>query len=326
MKLIDQPIHKGLGLSILKSNFYGVEIELEGYRGQDNWRWPIGEDVQKVWNLTIDDSLRNGVELLSNRVTQVTLKKSWSGLQKAINNNKLKTSKRCGVHVHVNMLNLTWGQMYSFIALFALLEPYLFKKYAPERHENHFCVPLYWSTKLTNDLASDISVLRIMDVSSVPKPRKRPRSIRHTTTTSALESTFIEFVETSPSMYGNKRQFPLRRILNTPGKYKYSSMTAFRLPDLGTLEFRFFPGTANVDDVAEWVAVLGRMKKIAADHPEPLDIQRKYEDYGIGWFWRRLKVGSIPYVTIRDREDAEEGAFKIIGSKPKSVEELDWSM
>lgn len=124
----------------------------------------------------------------------------------------------------------------------------------------------------------------------------------------------------------NKRWYPLKNILTFPGKFKYAAMTAYRLTDLGTIEFRLLPGTTDTKKIMQWVKVLGRLKHEATKHPEPLSLQKKYESVGANAMWRLLKAGPRPAVSALDREAAEEGAFAIIGAPPRKKEDLNWNI
>ena len=72
MKLLDQKLHKGLDLDQLKTNFYGIEIECEGYNGV--WQWTTKESTalaSYTWNLVSDPSLRQGIEFVSKKLSQI---------------------------------------------------------------------------------------------------------------------------------------------------------------------------------------------------------------------------------------------------------------
>ena len=191
----------------------------ENYKG--TWTWAKNYDGKPFWSLVDDPSLRKGIELVSCKMTQVKTKAALVAAQKAINLMKLTSASRCGVHVHVNMLNLTWGQMWSFMALYTFMEPEIFAKFAPERHDNHFCVPMAWNTKLAADLGRDIDMLRSFNVGDIDytqpdrgyRPGKgmglqAPHNIQFTAQTDPAG----QMETAAPPMYtggNNKRWFPL---------------------------------------------------------------------------------------------------------------------
>ena len=336
MKLINAPVFRGVALDNVRQNVYGVEIELENYKG--TWTWAPKFDGKPFWSLVDDPSLRKGIELVSCKMTQVKTKAALVAAQKAINLMKLTSASRCGVHVHVNMLNLTWGQMWSFMALYTFMEPEIFAKFAPERHDNHFCVPMAWNTKLAADLGRDIDMLRSFNVGDIDytqpdrgyRPGKgmglqAPHNIQFTAQTDPAG----QMETAAPPMYtggNNKRWFPLKKYMTSLGRHKYGAMTGYRMPDLGTVEIRLLPGTTDMSIIEDWVALLARIKHMAYKFAEPLDLQAYYERHGPEYIWRVLQMGKLPSVSMRTKDEAEECAYKIIGNKPRGKEDFEWNM
>ncbi len=321
MKLINHPVYKGVQLDQRRLNLYGVEIELENYKGKENF----GGDFGQYWNVTDDPSLRHGVEFVSTPLSANQMKMALDKAHKLISKSKLTSGSRCGIHVHVNMLNLTWGQMWSFIALYSLLEPEVFAKWAPERHENHFCVPIFWNTKMVNELGRDINFLRSFNVGDVEwktpqitKPIYRDPGGFHNPTESTMAY--------GPGGGPRRRWFPLKKYLSSVGRSKYGALTIFRLCDLGTVEFRLLPGTTDVGVIKEWVAFLGRMKYQAMKYSDPLELQAEYETHGPDYFWTKLKAGVRPRIKAEDKDDAEESAFKLIGVDILDKNDYEWKI
>lgn len=119
---------------------FGVEIECEG-----NNLYPINN---LYWKTEDDGSLR-GVfphsrcewvfkKPLSIDKTILALK-HLANKQKE-NNADLQFSFRTSVHVHVNVLDLTWNQYLNFIYLYFLLEEPLMNFCGQERIGNRFCL------------------------------------------------------------------------------------------------------------------------------------------------------------------------------------------
>ena len=328
MKLINTPVHKGLNLAPIKTNMYGIEIELENFR-QKHWKWPENVPQGMCWNLVADPSLRQGVELVSVILTQAQLKPALEAAQWSINKSKVTANSRCGVHVHTNMLNLTWGQMWSFIAIYTFMEPEIFAKFAPERHENHFCVPMFWNTKMCADLNHDINILRSFSLSDIPKQNKTKRK---PTEGHVIADQAMFNIQTSlptnmdGAEYGAPRSYSyiLKKLLISMGKYKYGALTTYRIPDLGTLEIRLLPGTTDMNIIKKWVALIGRIKYLAKKYPEPLNLQQLYEKQGANSMWRKLSTEPYPYVLPQNKDEAEECAYKIIGYKIQNKDDFNW--
>jgi hypothetical protein len=230
------------------------------------------------------------------------------------------------------------------------MEPEIFAKFAPERHDNHFCVPMYWNTKMASDLGRDINMLRSFNIGDIPEkdPRlAKAKKKKYTHGTFGGANTFTTGIDTGiaqqlmeetatpaytpPPMavyggHGHKRWYPLKQYMSSLGRYKYGALTCYRMPDLGTVEIRLLPGTTNMEKIKEWVALIGRIKHMAYKYPEPLDLQKHYERHGPASIWRELKMGPRPYTRTVDKDDAEECAYKIIGTRPSDKSDFDWNI
>lgn len=135
----------------------GIEIEVEGVglpRGTAHWRREA------------DGSLRgedNGEYVLSSPCLFKDLDKRFEELQKAFDKVGaiIHDTYRAGVHVHVNVQDLTTTQLFNMITLFLVMEEPLVGFCAPSRRGNHFCLrskdagyltEVIWDACLQNDL------------------------------------------------------------------------------------------------------------------------------------------------------------------------------
>jgi len=118
---------------------YGVEIELEGMRG----------DVSPPprWFGTGDGSLRNGgIEYVSQGAQPIaSLATGIARIYDNIERYGLVRTIRTSIHVHANVSNLTMRQLQGILTLYCLMEPTLMRLCGPFREENIFCVPWYRS-------------------------------------------------------------------------------------------------------------------------------------------------------------------------------------
>jgi len=120
-----------------KTRAVGLEIEIEGWDGETT----PGEH----WNLTHDGSLRNqGVEFLTNGpkggIYLTRAVKEWSTWIKK-HENKNTVSYRTSMHVHVDVRDLTYEQLFKVLVLYPMIEPVLFELAGEDRWESIFAVP-----------------------------------------------------------------------------------------------------------------------------------------------------------------------------------------
>lgn len=110
------------------------------------------EDRSIYWNVKEDGSLRDsgkefvlrsplyGQDLL-NAITELD---EFIQEKKAAIGDSYTTSTRTSLHVHVDIRDLaTTSQLFSFVAIYTILERALFNYFNDERESNNFCVALY---------------------------------------------------------------------------------------------------------------------------------------------------------------------------------------
>ena len=116
----------------------GVEIELEA----DNL--PHADIVPRQWKRENDASLRgeSGEFVLRKPVSLSQLDKAFSDLQACFDaeGTRVRDTYRAGIHVHVNVQDLTPIQLVSFICSYFMLEEVLLRYCDKSRLGNHFCL------------------------------------------------------------------------------------------------------------------------------------------------------------------------------------------
>lgn len=264
---------------------FGIEIEVE------NFVCP-NRDL-RFWRLTREASLRNdGIELVSKPLMRTTLNAALLEAEEFINMAGARATERCGVHAHLQYSHLTWGQLLSSVALHTLLEPHIFAKYAKDRADNHFCVPMWSNTVLADLLHQDANTLR-----SGKKPTLKSR---------------------------NDLLYPHRR-LEMAACPKYSALNFKPLFTLGTLEYRYHPGTHHAAEIREWVELLYQIQVAAMEFNDPVKVVEWAEDTSI--FTLCEKVGLEPQEVLHiDQEDAIDMATILAGHVPINWQQLNWEM
>lgn len=125
-------------------NRYGIEIELENCRRLDRFGFP------DMWLMEGDGSLRNsGMEFKSARdYTLSDAKTSLSYLHSFFEGNEIvvEANSRCGVHVHMDVRDMSHAQVYNLLCNYSMIEPTFFayvSSFGEDREGSHFCVPYY---------------------------------------------------------------------------------------------------------------------------------------------------------------------------------------
>jgi len=130
------------------TTFVGVEIELE--------KVVFRTDIAGTWKAIEDNSLKDaGKEFvtipLQFQYLEVELMRLKEGLK------SFNSSKRCSVHVHINVRDFTLEELKSFIILYMIFEKSLYN-YSGNRWNNNFCVPLSFNTDIVRDFLSTLEV------------------------------------------------------------------------------------------------------------------------------------------------------------------------
>ena len=114
----------------------GIEIEVEGER------LPVVLD--ELWRTEHDGSLRNEAYeyVLNEPVPRNKVKISLLKLKKRLilKKSEIQDSGRAGVHIHVNIRDLTRSELYNFICLYLIFEDVLVDYCGKDRVGNLFCL------------------------------------------------------------------------------------------------------------------------------------------------------------------------------------------
>jgi len=130
---------------------YGVELEYENTQVSA---------LPFRWDITFDHSLRNGIEIISPPLGYKKMSTDLAAVLREIRRVKGKTSKRCGLHLHINMRPYDLGQFFSFITLYVLAEPTIFKTHAEGRDDSNFCVPMYLQDEQVRGISEAVNLTR----------------------------------------------------------------------------------------------------------------------------------------------------------------------
>ncbi len=123
----------------------GVEIEVEKYRGVEDVGIQDAYWQDLFWVEHEDGSLRNNGREFVTRLgmTADMLPEAVTHLVKVIHtraNGKAEVNARTGLHVHINVSDLTVYELCNLLLIYALVEPLIFEV-SGSREQSIFCVP-----------------------------------------------------------------------------------------------------------------------------------------------------------------------------------------
>lgn len=119
----------------------GLELECENVKVE----LPSTESDAGFWNAEKDDSLRGNSKefVLKEPLFGEDLLSAAKWLCTWALENNFETNYRTGLHVHVDVRNLSSAQLVSMLVYYSLFEPVLFKWIGNGREGSIFCMPFY---------------------------------------------------------------------------------------------------------------------------------------------------------------------------------------
>ena len=137
--MADHNIRQLLDLRSCKGDV-GIEIEVEALR-----RLPTMPDDSE-WRSETDNSLRGySMEYVLRKPIKIEkVGKSIENLREyvALAKSSPKYSERAGVHIHVNVQEMTSNQVFTMAMVYYCMESSLVRFCGPDREGNHFCLRL----------------------------------------------------------------------------------------------------------------------------------------------------------------------------------------
>ncbi len=114
----------------------GIEIELEGEGLPDHM------SSKTYWNVTRDGSLRGEAfeYVLKSPIDRNLVPEALSQLYDRLSKATLEDSGRAGVHIHVNVRDLSIRQLYNFLLIYLVFEKNLVDFCGSDRIGNLFCL------------------------------------------------------------------------------------------------------------------------------------------------------------------------------------------
>jgi Putative amidoligase enzyme len=126
---------------VLPQSFIGLEHEYEGVKDSTLPKHTFAD----FWTYHEEGSLKdNGAEFVF--TTPLFGVDAYNALEWIVayaKDSKWKCTKRTGIHVHLDVRDLTVPQLAGLCILYAAVEPILYHWVGDGRDSSHFCIPLY---------------------------------------------------------------------------------------------------------------------------------------------------------------------------------------
>lgn len=139
---------------VLPTSFIGLEHEYEGVKDSTLPRHTFAD----FWAWHEEGSLKdNGAEYVF--ATPMFGVDAYNALEWLVSHAKAsgwKCTKRTGIHVHLDVRDLTVPQLAGLCILYAAVEPILYHWVGDGRDSSHFCIPLYRADEALSDACSII--------------------------------------------------------------------------------------------------------------------------------------------------------------------------
>ena len=132
----------------------GIEIEVEG----ENLPYAAAlEDTP--WYKDEDPSLRgeSAEYILRQPVLLEDLRPALHSLKEVLNNSIIKDSYRAGIHVHLNVRDLSVKQMFTLSTIYFTVEELIFRWFDKSRSGNHFCLSANDAEYLIHELVESLA-------------------------------------------------------------------------------------------------------------------------------------------------------------------------
>jgi len=212
---------------VLPETYLGLEFEVENCAFSENTILP--RPLSAYWTIKKDGSLRNGgMEFV------FTEPLFGQDVVQAVNafidyreKSQITTSIRTGMHVHLDMREVSLENLISFTALYTLLEPMIFKWVGNNREESIYCVPFYYSDEAIKQATSILTALIHDDILYQAAPESN--------------------------------RFTSKKVSDNFERYAGLNMQA--LGRFGSVEFRHMPMTFSKQLIMGWINIILAIKK-----------------------------------------------------------------
>lgn len=139
---------------------FGIEIETEATNPYDTTLFFSKYRGLTKWTATADGSLRNfGIEYVSTPLDQTNAKKEVTDLLTCLREfapGVMPWCPRAGVHVHMNVRDMTSSEIWTAACIYWTIEHYLTEWCGESRVCNNFCLRLKDATRLVGSAISGI--------------------------------------------------------------------------------------------------------------------------------------------------------------------------
>lgn len=144
--------------NLIKGNRFGIELEVEGSSGR-----LLGYDFPKFVTER-DGSLRDGGAeyVLAKPLTLTPAIAAYTNIyDKLVNDKYVKNKGKAGIHLHLNVTDLTPLQVLTLYCILVSVEDIMVEMYDETRRNNLFCLPVSVADGLVDSILDCIQVFGI---------------------------------------------------------------------------------------------------------------------------------------------------------------------
>lgn len=122
--------------NIREGTYFGIELEIEGVSSDD-----VPESLRRFSKVVGDGSLREGIEVVTNPLSLEEVAEFASMYSRWARKHPVSLSERCSTHIHVNVQDMDYEQLRSFLWLSVAVEGVLLSYCSSQRQNNTYTYP-----------------------------------------------------------------------------------------------------------------------------------------------------------------------------------------
>lgn len=221
------------------TRYAAVEIEVAGAKDHSGTR-----SATEKWNCSVvhDGSLpEGGFEINTSPAAGDLLYDQITQLCAGLKRDQAYVTRSCGLHAHVDARDFSYYDIRNLVAIYAAIEPLIFRLIAPSRHGNDYALPCG-------------EVYKRM----IAKGIKPPKRLKEDT----IQAVYGKNGLKQQRVFDKKRNKPVEGPMlyasykeHQRSGNRYFALNLHSWFHRGTIEFRMHHGTTNAEKILGWLAL-----------------------------------------------------------------------